>query len=169
MVKKRRYARYEAEQLRRAGQAAATIEAETAHSEEPGPEREPAAAVEPMMVTPPTRPASAAAVEPSAPEPVAAVEPEASAATTAPPLVEPAGDTLTFASSNIRGAELDAATGVLEVEFTNGKRYRYASFTRELLAQWGKAESAGKWFNVNVKGRADRHPPIAASPVVPPR
>lgn len=92
------------------------------------------------------------------------IEPAPTAATEAPPLVEPPGLTLTFVSSNIRGAAFDAATGVLEVEFVSGKRYRYANFTPELLTQWRGAKSAGAWFNATVKVRPDLFPPIPTTP-----
>ena len=108
----------------------------------------------------PVIPASAPAPEPSALEATIAVELDPAAAVSAPALVEPAELTATFTSSNIRAAALDAETGVIEVEFNNGKRYRYANFTPALLAEWRSAKSPGGWFDASIKKRPDRHPPI---------
>lgn len=72
--------------------------------------------------------------------------------------------TLEFAgSSNVRAARLDAATGIVEVEFKGGKLYRYGGFTIELMATWREAPSAGSWFDSNVKKQPDRHPLIPSA------
>ena len=110
--------------------------------------------------TPPV-PEAPLRVDPSPPADV--VEPDPAAASSAPALVEPVGLTVLFSSSNIHGAAFDAVTGVLEVEFTNGKRYRYGNFTAELLEAWRAADSAGKWFTANVKQQPAKHPPIIAT------
>jgi hypothetical protein len=60
-------------------------------------------------------------------------------------------------SSNVRAATLDA-NGVVTVEFGDGKRYRYASFTRELMKEWREAKSAGGWFHKNIRSKPERHP-----------
>jgi hypothetical protein len=152
MMIKRKFARYAAEQARRAGLAPPArlgepfAPAPSSSEPEPEPSSDPAAAHLGLLLVA------------SAPDPVTAIEPDPDAATTVPPLVEPERDVAMFNSTNIRGAELDVASGVLEVEFTNGKRYRYGNFTRELLDAWRGAESAGKWFNTNVKAQPDKHP-----------
>lgn len=68
-------------------------------------------------------------------------------------------------SNNVASAELDTATGILEVAFHSSRglqKYKYANFTLDLLDEWCKAESAGSWFHDRVKSRPDLHP-IAAS------
>jgi hypothetical protein len=67
---------------------------------------------------------------------------------------------LTFTSSNIQGAKLDAATGIVTVSFTNGSTYRFANFTAELMKAWQAAKSAGQWFHHNVRTRATAHPVV---------
>jgi hypothetical protein len=75
--------------------------------------------------------------------------------------------TLTFSSSNIKGAELDVATGIVTVAFKNDTTYRYANFTAELMAEWGAAASAGSWFHQKVRMRAAAHPVVTtdAAPI----
>jgi hypothetical protein len=74
--------------------------------------------------------------------------------------------TLTFTSSNIKGAELDVSTGIVTVAFKNDTTYRYANFTAELMAEWGAAASAGSWFHQKVRMRAAAHPVVAdAAPI----
>jgi len=55
------------------------------------------------------------------------------------------------ASSNIKSLGHDGST--LEVEFTNGRIYRYAEVSPEVFQGLLGAESVGKHFNQNVKGR----------------
>lgn len=62
-------------------------------------------------------------------------------------------------SSNVRAAMLDA-NGVVTVEFGDGKRYRYARFTRELMKDWSEAKSAGGWFHKNIRSKPGQHPVI---------
>jgi hypothetical protein len=62
-------------------------------------------------------------------------------------------------SKNVTSAVLDTTTGVVTVTFVNGKSYRFANFTAELMAEWNTAESAGKWFSANVR-KSDRHPQV---------
>ena len=62
----------------------------------------------------------------------------------------------------ICGHYIDTATGVVTVAFVNGKSYRFGNFTPELMAEWGAAESAGKWFSTNVR-KSDRHPQVEAA------
>lgn len=141
-VVKRRAARYAAEQERAAERSRAL---------------DPEATME-VVEQPDGRHALVHAVtldgKPAASIDLGVIEPDTAAATTAQPL------TVTFESSNVRGAAFDAPTGVLEVEFANGKRYWYGAFTDALLTEWRAAESPGKWFDLNVKKQPLRHPPI---------
>lgn len=63
-------------------------------------------------------------------------------------------------SANVAAAVLDVESGIVEVAFTSGVKYRFANFTRELIEQWGLAVSAGRWFNVNVAKQSTKHPPV---------
>lgn len=63
-------------------------------------------------------------------------------------------------SSNIQSATLDERSGVLDVTFANGKTYRFANFTLDLLKQFEAAPSPGKWFADTVKKRPDAHPQV---------
>ncbi len=71
--------------------------------------------------------------------------------------VPPGNLRLTFKSSNVAAAEL-SPDGIVEVTFVNGSSYRYANFSRALMAQWSAAPSAGSWFHRMVKGASKRHP-----------
>jgi hypothetical protein len=62
-------------------------------------------------------------------------------------------------SKNLVSATLEAS-GVVAVEFTNGRTYRYANFTAELMRDWQAAKSAGSWFHQNVRSKPDRFPII---------
>lgn len=49
-------------------------------------------------------------------------------------------------SSNIRDAGYDAASGVLEVTFKSGKRYRYPNVSPGTFSEFMTAESKGRYF-----------------------
>lgn len=70
-----------------------------------------------------------------------------------------------FKSENIKHGDFDADSGVLEVTFKNGAKARYGKFTDGDWDAWTKAESAGRWFHLNVKSRPREHPLLGA-PVV---
>ncbi len=98
----------------------------------------------------------------------APVSAPASASAPAVPAPSPVAPTatrrVTFgASSNVRAATLRAGTGHVEVEFVNGATHTFGGFTDALLDEWTKAESAGKWFNANVRLRPSLHPQISKS------
>lgn len=65
-------------------------------------------------------------------------------------------------SSNVLEARFDAATGEVEVDFKNGSSYKYGNFSREKMAEWQGAKSAGGWFDANVKKKPEAHPMIGA-------
>ena len=71
-------------------------------------------------------------------------------------------------SSNVRGATLDPATGVVEVTFANGTSYKYQNFTAELMTEWSSSNSAGKWFHARVKSHPELYPLVGSAPVVAP-
>lgn len=64
-----------------------------------------------------------------------------------------------FDSSNIRACCLDEGTGLLEVAFHNGVRWRYRNVTKRELDEWSRAPSAGSWFARVIKGNPHRYPP----------
>lgn len=83
-----------------------------------------------------------------------------------PPMTKPDDTTadpnrLTFNdSSNVIGATFDPKTGAVDVEFKDKRRYRYANFTPELLAEWKSAPSAGKWFSQRLKADPKSFPVV---------
>jgi hypothetical protein len=56
-------------------------------------------------------------------------------------------------SSDIRSIGYDAESSVLEIEFKKGSVYQYSEVPAEEHAALMAAESKGKHFNANVKGR----------------
>jgi Helicase HerA, central domain/KTSC domain len=55
-------------------------------------------------------------------------------------------------SSNVASAGYDAASSVLEVEFSNGHVYQYFDVPQIVYEQLIQAPSVGQYFNVNIKG-----------------
>jgi hypothetical protein len=112
---------------------------------------------------------------PAAPTPAAPAAPAAAAelvASSVPGVLvaAPAADSspvlLVFKnSSNLRSAQLDVASGIVEVEFANGTRYRFANFTSELMDGWKAAQSAGGWFHQHVKRNPDLYPVVGGMTV----
>jgi hypothetical protein len=95
---------------------------------------------------------------PTAPVVVEPPPPPAPPAQSVPATASTAVERIEFAkSSNVRAAEL-GADGVLTVEFSDGKKYQFGNFTRELFEEWQKAPSAGSWFHHNVRKKPERHP-----------
>jgi len=64
-----------------------------------------------------------------------------------------------FDSSNVRSCCLDEGTGLLEVSFHNGARWRYRGVTMRELDAWCRAPSAGSFFARVIKGNPHRYPP----------
>lgn len=58
---------------------------------------------------------------------------------------------LSIDSEAIKGIAFDERKQILEVEFSEGARYHYLNVPREVFEQFGKAESAGTFFNERVK------------------
>jgi hypothetical protein len=58
-------------------------------------------------------------------------------------------------SSIIKSAGHDIANNVLELEFSNGKIYRYANVPAEKYAALLAAESIGKHFGTHIKPHHD--------------
>lgn len=56
-------------------------------------------------------------------------------------------------SSNLKSAGYDEKERVLEVEFTNGTRYRYTDVPPAVYAGLLQAGSAGTYFHQNVRGQ----------------
>lgn len=54
-------------------------------------------------------------------------------------------------SSSLRSIGYDRATFTLEVQFSNGSVYRYASVPDDLWAQLRSSESKGKFFHDRVR------------------
>jgi len=60
-----------------------------------------------------------------------------------------------IASSNIADAAFDADSGVMEVTFTSGKRYRYQGVTAKVFQDFMDAPSKGSHFARNIRGSYD--------------
>lgn len=58
-----------------------------------------------------------------------------------------------FGSSMISSAGYGYETQTLEVEFKDGDLYRYTGVPEEKWAAMRSAESAGRYFNANIKGK----------------
>jgi hypothetical protein len=56
-------------------------------------------------------------------------------------------------SSNIKSVGYEGDTKTLMVEFKNGSKYVYEDVPVELFEAFGKADSAGKFFFANVRGK----------------
>jgi hypothetical protein len=56
-------------------------------------------------------------------------------------------------SSNIASVGYELSTQTLEVEFQGGSVWRYANVPAEVANNLMEAESVGKFFNANVKGK----------------
>lgn len=56
-------------------------------------------------------------------------------------------------SSQIKAIGFDAATKKLAVQFNNGNVYQYADVPPETFTQMATAESIGKFFGANIKGK----------------
>lgn len=56
-------------------------------------------------------------------------------------------------SSNLRSVGFDTMTKTLEVEFRHGGVYRYLEVPDDVHAELMKAESKGRFFQVNVRGK----------------
>lgn len=54
-------------------------------------------------------------------------------------------------SSNIRAVGYEA--GTLEIEFTNGSVHAYSGVPQEVYSAMVGAESVGKYFSANVRGK----------------
>ena len=55
------------------------------------------------------------------------------------------------ASSNLRSVGYDEATHTLEIEFQNGRVYRYLEVPREVYEGLMKADSLGRYFNEYIR------------------
>lgn len=56
-------------------------------------------------------------------------------------------------SSNIKSVGYEGDTKTLMVEFKNGSKYVYEDVPVELFEAFGKADSAGRFFFANVRGK----------------
>jgi hypothetical protein len=56
-------------------------------------------------------------------------------------------------SSNIEGYAYDVHTSTLEIRFSGGGVYRYFKVPANVVAAFGDAESAGKFFFAEIKGK----------------
>ena len=56
-------------------------------------------------------------------------------------------------SSVIAGVRFVAETNILEVDFHSGRTYRYFMVPRAVFENLIAAESAGRYFNEEIKGR----------------
>ena len=56
-------------------------------------------------------------------------------------------------SSNIKSVGYEGDSKTLLVEFKNGSKYVYEDVPAELFEAFGKADSAGKFFFLNVRGK----------------
>lgn len=61
-------------------------------------------------------------------------------------------------SSNLQDAGFDADSGVLEVTFKNGKRWRYFGITGSTFAEFMEADSQGSFFARNIRGQFEGEP-----------
>lgn len=55
-------------------------------------------------------------------------------------------------SSNIQEARYHMGRSVLRVTFKGGRTYDYFGVPASLIAEWGEAESTGKFFGTHIKG-----------------
>ncbi|MGH8446487.1 MAG: KTSC domain-containing protein [Solimonas sp.] len=58
-------------------------------------------------------------------------------------------------SSNIRSVGYDAAPQTLEIEFTSGTLYQYAKVPAEKHTGLMAAESVGRYFGTEIRGKYD--------------
>ena len=56
-------------------------------------------------------------------------------------------------SSNLTHVGYDAATREMAVTFGSGKTYHYADVPEDVMAQFMEADSKGKFFARNIKGK----------------
>lgn len=56
------------------------------------------------------------------------------------------------ASTSIETVGYDASTSTLEIVFTDGMRYLYLGVPKPVYCELMGAESAGRYFNRNIKG-----------------
>ena len=56
-----------------------------------------------------------------------------------------------LASSNLAGYDYDPQTRVLTIQFAHGRSYRYKDVPENIADELGSADSAGKFFNDNIK------------------
>ncbi len=56
-------------------------------------------------------------------------------------------------SSNLMKSEYDADSETLRVHFKNGKSYTYSGVSPEIVEEFIKAPSAGKYFIQNIRGK----------------
>lgn len=56
-------------------------------------------------------------------------------------------------SSNIDGVDYDAGKERLTVKFKGGRSYHYDAVSSGVYADFLRAESAGKFFSSNIKGK----------------
>jgi hypothetical protein len=56
-------------------------------------------------------------------------------------------------SSWLAAADYRDATAVLELEFCTGAVYQYAAVPREIFESLQQAESAGRYFNTQIRNR----------------
>ena len=56
-------------------------------------------------------------------------------------------------SKLIKNSSHNAATGELEVQFANGRKYKYADVPADEYDKMLKAESTGKFFLANIKSK----------------
>jgi hypothetical protein len=61
------------------------------------------------------------------------------------------------ASSMITGLAYDASEELLEIEFKNGKTYRYSSVPEDVYRDFVSASSAGDFFLKNIRSRYRFH------------
>lgn len=62
-------------------------------------------------------------------------------------------DWVELTSSNLRRARHDESQMALEIEFTNGRTYRYFDVPLHEFEALTRAASPGTYFNENIKGR----------------
>ena len=58
-------------------------------------------------------------------------------------------------SSTIRQADYDHLLGSLTIHFNSGGVYQYVGVKRQVFVDLQEAESAGRYFHANVKGKYD--------------
>lgn len=56
-------------------------------------------------------------------------------------------------SSAIKAAQHDPQTSTLTIDFPNGSQYSYADVPQQVYIDFMNAESKGKFFNQNIKGK----------------